>query len=103
MEGEDNITNELALEKKLITDPNIPLHLYNYSYIKDRLASVYGQKVSLPTFISRAKSAGYYLKKKEKSLHDREVLTNYVGELVQHDSSHHKFSPYAASKWYLIT
>lgn len=29
--------------------------------------------------------------------------TNYIGELVQHDSSHHHWSPYAASKWYLIT
>ena len=35
--------------------------------------------------------------------HDREVLTNYAGEIVQHDSSHHKWSPYAQEKWYLIT
>jgi hypothetical protein len=103
LEVEENILAELTVERKLITDPDIPLRSYNYSYIKDRLASVYGQKVSLPTIISRAKSAGYYLKKKEKAAHDREVLTNYVGELVQHDSSHHKFSPYATSKWYLIT
>jgi hypothetical protein len=30
-------------------------------------------------------------------------LTNYIGELIQHDCSHHKWSPYATSKWYLIT
>jgi len=30
-------------------------------------------------------------------------VTNYAGELVQHDSSHHKWSPYADKKWYLIT
>jgi len=35
--------------------------------------------------------------------HDREVITNYPGELIQHDSSHHQFSTYADSKWYLIT
>ncbi len=102
LEIEDNIMTELAVEKKLITDPEIPLRSYNYSYIKDRLSSVYGQKVSLSTIISRAKASGYYLKKRQKKAHDREVLTNYAGELVQHDSSHHRFSPYA-DKWYLIT
>jgi len=35
--------------------------------------------------------------------HDREVVTNYVGELIQHDSSHHRWSPIASDKWYLIT
>lgn len=30
-------------------------------------------------------------------------MTNYVGELIQHDSSHHLFSPVAGVKWYLIT
>lgn len=103
LEVEENIMTELAVEKKLITDPDIPLRSYNYSYIRDRIILVYGQKVSLSTVISRAKAAGYYLKKKEKAVHDREVLTNYVGEIVQHDSSHHKFSPYADTKWYLIT
>jgi len=102
-EVEENIMAELTIEKKLITDPNIPVRLYNYSYIKDRLASVYGQDVSLPTIISRAKAAGFYIKKKEIKAHDREVLTNYAGELIQHDSSHHKWSPYADNKWYLIT
>ena len=103
LEVEENIMNELAIEKELITDPNIPLSSYNYSYIKDRLEEVYKQKVSLPSIISRAKAAGFYIKKKESKAHDREVLTNYAGELIQHDSSHHKWSPYSDSKWYLIT
>ena len=30
-------------------------------------------------------------------------MTNYAGELIQHDSSHHRWSPYAEDKWYLIT
>ena len=30
-------------------------------------------------------------------------MTSYIGELIQHDSSHHKWSPYATDKWYLIT
>lgn len=64
----------------------------------------YNQKVSLPTIIDRAKKHGFYLKKKyKKSIHDREVITNYTGELVQHDSSYHLFSPLARIKWYLIT
>lgn len=36
-------------------------------------------------------------------MHDHEVLTNHVGELVQHDSSKHRWSPYVNEQWYLIT
>jgi len=100
---EDSIMKELEIEKKLIADPEVPLRSYNYSYIKDRLKSNYKQKVSTPTIIDRAKKGGFYLKKPKRKAHDREVLTNYVGELIQHDSSHHKWSPYADKKWYLIT
>ena len=100
---EDSIMKELEIEKQLIEDPEVPLRSYNYSYIKDRLMSNYKQKVSTPTIISRAKKYGFYLKKSKRKSHDREVLTNYVGELIQHDSSHHKWSPYADKKWYLIT
>jgi len=31
------------------------------------------------------------------------VLTNYTGELIQHDSSYHLWAPDAQEKWYLIT
>ncbi len=101
---ERNIINELEKEKNLIEDKEIPIRFYNYSYIKDQIYQAYGQKVSLPTIIARAKKKGLYRpSQKERRSHEREVLTNYVGELIQHDSSHHKFSPYADKKWYLIT
>lgn len=100
---EENIIKELSIEKNLIADVNVPLKTYNYSYIKDRLEIVYDQKVSLPTIIDRAKRNDFYLQKPKRTSHDREVLTNYVGELIQHDSSLHRWSPYAAKKWYLIT
>jgi L-rhamnose mutarotase len=100
---EDNILKELTIEKTLIEDPEVPLRSYNYSYIKDRLAKEYHQTVSLPTIIDRAKKNNFYLKKPKKTRHDREVLTNYAGELIQHDSSHHLWSPPAHEKWYLIT
>ena len=101
---EINIVNELKKEKKLIEDKDIPITYYNYSYIKDQIWGNYEQKVSLPTIITRAKKEGLYIpKKKEKKSHDREILTNYIGELIQHDSSYHKFSPYADKKWCLIT
>jgi len=96
---EDSIMKELTIEKQLITDPEVPLRSYNYSYIKDRLLSVYGQKVSALTIINRTKRGGFYLARPKRKAHDREVLTNYAGELIQHDSSHHKWSPYADSKW----
>ena len=102
-EIEHNILRELAVEKKLIQDKEIPLRSYNYSYIKDRLGKTYRQKVSLNTIIDRAKKQGFYLKKPKKTVHDREVLTRYVGELIQHDSSYHLWAPATQEKWYLIT
>jgi len=102
-EIEQNILKELAIEKKIIQNPNIPLKSYNYRYLKDRLRKTYRQKVSLSTIIDRAKKHGFYLKKPKRSLHDRELLTRYVGELIQHDSSHHLWAPSAQEKWYLIT
>jgi hypothetical protein len=101
---EHNIIKELKIEKDMIQDKDIPLRYYNYSYIKDLLETNYNQKVSLPTIIDRAKKNDFYLKKRpKKDPHDREVVTNYIGEIIQHDSSHHLWSPPAKEKWYLIT
>jgi hypothetical protein len=100
---ERNMVKELKIEKNLIKNKDIPSKYYNYSYIKDLLEQKYGQKVSLPTIIDRAKRNNFYFSKPERKIHDREVLTNYPGELIQHDSSHHQFAPYADRKWYLIT
>ena len=100
---EKNIYDELKIDKALIVDSATPIRVYNYSYIKYRLYKKYKQEVSLPTIIDRAKKGDFYLKKKQKKTHDREVLTNYVGELIQHDASYHLFAPHADKKWYLIT
>jgi len=101
---ETNIIKELSMEKKLIEDKNIPIRYYNYSYIKDQIFKKYKQRVSLPTIIDRAKKNNFYiLRQDDRKIHDKEVLTNYTGELIQHDSSFHKWSPYAENKWYLIT
>lgn len=101
---EKNITKELKFEKeKIIDNPEVPTNRYNYTYIKDQIKEKYNQKVSVPTIINRAKQQGYWQGKPPKKIHDREVITNYVGELIQHDASHHLFSPDAREKWYLIT
>jgi hypothetical protein len=100
---EKNIIKELKIEKDLIENKEIPIKWYNYSYIQDLLEQKYNQKVSLPTIIDRAKRNNFYFLRTKRKAHDREILTNYPGELIQHDSSHHQFAPYAASKWYLIT
>jgi transposase len=102
-ELEQNILKELTIEKGLIQDKETPLKSYNYSFIKDHLRKKYRQKVSLTTVIRRAKKHGFYLKKPKRTAHDREVLTRYVGELIQHDSSYHLWAPAAQEKWYLIT
>ena len=96
-EIEKNILKELAIDKKAIESKEVPLKYYNYSYIKDRLLKVYKQTVSLPTIINRAKKNDFYIQRKEHNKsHDREVLTNYIGELIQHDSSYHLFAPSTA-------
>lgn len=101
---EANILRELQVEKDMIENPDIPVRHYNYSYIRDLLRETHHQKVSLSTIIDRAKKHGFYVKRKPRNTpHDREVLTNYVGEIIQHDSSYHLWSPPAKEKWYLIT
>jgi len=100
---EKNIFKELVMEKTLIENKDVPIRSYNYSYIRDQLEIRHKQHVSLPTIIDRAKKNGFYLKKPKRSVHDREVLTHYAGELIQHDSSHHLWAPKAGEKWYLIT
>ena len=97
---ETNIIKELKIEKDLIQAKEVPIRWYNYSYIKDLLEQKYNQKVSLPTIIDRAKRNNFYFLRPKRKAHDREVLTNYPGELIQHDSSHHQFSIYADSKWW---
>jgi len=101
-EAEASILAELNIEKSLIEDSSNTVVHYNYSFVVDQLLKR-GHKVSLPTVIDRAKRFGFYTKKKKRKAHDREVLTNYAGELLQHDSSHHRWSPYAEDKWYLLT
>src|SRR3970040_1975530 len=54
---ERNILKELAIEKQLIQDKDVPIRSYNYSYVKTRLEPDYGQKISLPTNINRARKA----------------------------------------------
>ncbi len=102
-EIEQNILKELAIEKQIIRDKEVPLFTYNYSYIKDHLRNTHHQKVSLNTIIHRAKKHGFYLKKPQRTIHTREVLTRYAGELIQHDSSYHLWAPAAKEKWFLIT
>lgn len=100
---EKTIVAELKDEKKLIDNKNIPIKNYNYSAMRESLYDKHKITVSLPTIIARAKEQGFYLGKPARRIHDREVLTNLAGELIQHDSSHHQWSPYMDKKLYLIT
>lgn len=97
------VKKELLKEKKLVTDPKLPITAYNYAAVHDTLRDAHKVNVSTKTIIRRAKEYDCYLKPRAKKIHDREVITNYVGELIQHDSSHHQWSPYADTKWYAIT
>ena len=99
---EEAITKELVQEKGLIDDPSLPITTYNYSAVKDRL-SKRETEVSLSTIIDRAKRMGCYQPHPKKKAHDREVVTTAVGALIQHDASHHRWSPFAEDNWVLIT
>ncbi|MDP2794258.1 MAG: hypothetical protein Q8O25_09310 [Sulfurisoma sp.] len=97
------IIQELQKEKQLIENPDMPVTSYNYSAVRDDVRKRHHLKVSVPTIIHRAKAGGFYLPKRAQKIHDREVITNFAGELVQHDSSWHLWSPFATEKWHLIT
>ena len=100
---EKNILKELKTTKSFIDDKSMPVWSYNYSFIKKDLEAAKNQKVSLQTIINKAKQHGFYIETKPHKAHDREVITNNVGELTQHDSSFHRFSPWVEGKWCLIT
>jgi len=101
-EVERAIENELFRDKELIENPEIPISTYNYSALRDRLLKQ-GITVSVNTIIDRAKRLDYHKPRKKRKAHDREVLTNSAGALIQHDGSTHLRSPYAKEKWTLIT
>lgn len=102
-EVEEKIRVELQRERALVEDQELPISSYNYAALNDRLKKR-GVQISTTTLIQRAVQQGCYLpKKKKKERHDREVLTSAVGDLIQHDASLHKWSPFAAEKWTLIT
>jgi hypothetical protein len=99
---ENEIEKELMLQKNLLDDSTLPITTYNYSAIRDRLAKQ-GIVVALSTIIDRAKSLDCYQPHPRKKAHDREVVTTAIGALIQHDASHHRWSPYAGERWVLIT
>jgi hypothetical protein len=101
-ETELAIQKELLRDKALIEDKELPIHDYNYAALADRLEKQ-GILVSTTTITKRAKALDCYRPRKKKKVHDREVLTAAIGDMIQHDASTHKWSPYAAEKWTLIT
>lgn len=105
------IRRELETDRRLIDNPNLPIMFYNYASVRDAVAESTGyERLASQTVINYAKKWGYYIERpKNKPLHTREVLTDYVGMLLQHDASLHQWSPYAIDeqgrpiKWSLIT
>jgi hypothetical protein len=99
---ESAIESELRREQGLVEDPRLPISDYNYSAVRDRLKKK-GITVSVTTIIDRARKLRCYKRHRKGKAHDREVLTTAIGALVQHDASHHLWSPFAEAKWTLIT
>ena len=101
-DAEASIRHELLREKGLVEDPSLPISGYNYSAVRDLLRK-HGVNVSLTTIIDRAKSLDCYKPRRKKAEHDRQVVTAAIGALIQHDASLHRWSPFAETKWTLIT
>lgn len=104
------IHKELELEKSFIDNPNMPIMFYNYSAIRDAIEENTSNNLSSQTVVNYAKKWGFYIERpKNKNPHTRQVLTDSVGMLLQHDASTHQWSPYAFQpdgkplKWSLIT
>ena len=100
--AEVEIKKALLEEKRIVEDPDLPISEYNYTAIRDRLMNK-GIQVSVTTIIDRAKQFDCHKPRKKAKHHDREVLTESIGALIQHDSSVHLWAPLAKEKWYLIT
>ncbi|MCL4357759.1 hypothetical protein M1512_02595 [Patescibacteria group bacterium] len=103
------IRRELETERGYVTNPNMSIMFYNYSAIRDVVEEETGYNLSAQTVINYAKRWGFYLERPKRKAHTREVLTDSVGMLLQHDASSHQWSPYAFRpdgkplKWSLIT
>jgi len=101
-EADQLIRKELKREKGLVDDKRMPITSYNYTALRDRLKQK-GITVSVPTIIKRAKEEDCYIYRRKHKSHDRQVVTNAIGEMTQHDASLHLWSPFAKEKWALIT
>ena len=103
------IRRELETEHGFITNPAMPILFYNYAAIRDAVEEQTGHALSAQTVVNYAKKWGFYTERPKKAGHTREVLTDSVGMLLQHDASLHQWSPYALrpdgkpEKWSLIT
>lgn len=103
------IRKELEAEHGLIANPSMPIMFYNYAAIRDAVEDSTGQTLSAQTVVNYARKWGYYIERPKRKSHTREVLTDSVGMLLQHDASAHQWSPYAKRpdgkplKWSLIT
>lgn len=103
------IRHELEIERGFVNNPNMPIMFYNYSAIRDVVEEETGYNISAQTVVNYAKKWGYYIERPKRKAHTREVLTDTVGMLLQHDASTHQWSPYVFRpdgkplKWTLIT
>jgi hypothetical protein len=101
-ETEARIEHELHRDQQLLQDRRFELSGYNYSHLHERLRKD-GVEVSLNTLIRRAKALGCYIPHAKHKAHPRQVVTEAIGALIQHDASTHMWSPDASEKWTLIT
>ncbi len=104
IETTGKVIDELMIQRRIINDDRVDIKKYNYTYISEVIKNKHNVVISPATVARIAHKHGYDLKSKptKKDLHTRKVLTQRIGDLLQHDSSVHKFAPLSGRKWYLI-
>lgn len=103
-EVEEAVREELEADRRLIADRQVPIWKYNYAAVRDNVVRRLNCRLSAQTVRNRARQWGYWIPKmREGKAPARQVVTEAAGMLLQHDSSHHKWSPYAEKRWILIT
>lgn len=98
------IREELERDKRLVDARDMPVWHYNYRAVRDNVIRRTHRALSAQTVRNRARQWGYWWPKKKVEKHiPREVATEAIGMLLQHDTSTHRWSPYVPVTWDLIT
>ncbi len=71
---EELVIKELELERSYITNKDVPIRFYNYSYIKNLISEKYDTCVSIPTIIKIAKKKAVISLNRARSITTKRLI-----------------------------